>query len=395
MQEHLRNISRIFILKNNDFYRAFEEKLRGSQELIQKRLEVYLPFILPLKEISNDVKALDIGCGRGEWIGLLAKYGIACKGIDLDKGMLEACKQQKFDVEHGDGIAYLETLESESLVIISAFHVVEHISFEELQGLVEESLRVLKPGGLLIMETPNPENIKVATENFYLDPTHIKPIPAALLSFLPEYYGFKRTKVLRLQEAKGIIQKENISLLDVLDGVSPDYAIVAQKNASQDTLDLFDGAYNLGIGASLVELSSKFEARFISLEEKATQAEAKATQAEAKATQAEANFAAIVNSSSWKITKPIRWLGRQYLKLRRLTIWIIDKIGLYHVVRPIFFSLTGKKHLLEPSSNDVSVTSEHVDKLVEEMKAGLTPSAKDIYKDLKAEVAQQQGKGED
>ncbi len=381
MQEHLRNISRIFILKNDDFYRAFEEKLRGSQELIQKRLEVYLPFILPLKEISKDVKALDIGCGRGEWIGLLARYDIACKGIDLDEGMLQACIQQEFDVEHRNGISYLETLESNSLMIVSAFHVVEHMSFEDLQKLVKESLRVLKPGGLLILETPNPENIKVATENFYMDPTHIKPIPASLMAFVPEYYGYKRTKIIRLQESKNLVGKQDVSLLDVIDGVSPDYAIVAQKDASQDVLELLDYAYNLEIGISLTNLLFKFETRFVNVE--------------AKATQAEANFAAIVNSSSWKITKPLRQMGRQYLKLRKLTIWIIDKIGLYHVVRPIFFSLIGKKHLLEPSSHDVSVTSEYVDKSVEEMEASLTPSAKAIYEDLKAEVARQQGKGED
>ncbi len=282
-------------MKNKDFYRAFEEKYRGSRKIIRERLKVYLPFVLPFKDLYPRSNVLDIGCGRGEWLELLKENSISGEGIDLDDGMLKACEEQNLKVRKGNGISYLKEQKPESMSTISAFHVVEHISFEDLQELIEESLRVLKPGGILILETPNPENIKVATENFYLDPTHIKPIPAALLSFLPEYYGFKRTKVLRLQEAKGIIQKENISLLDVLDGVSPDYAIVAQKNASQDTLDLFDGAYNLGIGASLVELSSKFEARFISLEEKATQAES--------------NFAAIVNSSSWKITKPLRTLS--------------------------------------------------------------------------------------
>ncbi|MGE9641913.1 class I SAM-dependent methyltransferase, partial [Escherichia coli] len=78
--------------------------------------------------------------------------------------------------------------------------MVEHIGFANVQLLIEESFRVLKPGGLLILETPNPENIVVASSSFYLDPTHTQPIPNQLLAFLTEYTGFNRTKILRLQE---------------------------------------------------------------------------------------------------------------------------------------------------------------------------------------------------
>ena len=364
-----------FIMKNKDFYRAFEEKYRGSQEVIQKRLEVYVPFLLPLKEAYQDVKALDIGCGRGEWIGLLAKHDIACKGIDLDKGMLKACEQQQFDVEYGEGITYLEALESKSLMVISAFHVVEHISFEQLQRLVEESLRVLRPGGLLIMETPNPENIKVATENFYLDPTHIKPIPAKLLAFVPEYYGYKRTKVLRLQETKALMNKTGVNLLDVFNGVSPDYAIVAQKNAHKNMLKILDNEFGRNVGLSLPELSSQFDDRLAGIERKAMRAEEK--------------IAAI-----WNITKPLRWFVRQVLWLRRASIGLVYKVRQYHIVRHAYFYVRELVHLLRKTLCNVFKTSVYAEKSVEEMRGELTPSAKVIYEDLKAEVVRQQGKGE-
>jgi hypothetical protein len=51
---------------------------------------------------------------------------------------------------------------------------------------------VLQPGGLLIMETPNPENLVVGANTFYLDPSHERPIPPPLLAFAAEHAGFAR-----------------------------------------------------------------------------------------------------------------------------------------------------------------------------------------------------------
>ncbi|BAF71287.1 class I SAM-dependent methyltransferase [Sulfurovum sp. NBC37-1] len=289
-----------------NFYRAFEDKYRGSRGMIKERLKIYLPFLFPLKALYPDTRVLDIGCGRGEWLELLKEHAIEAEGIDFDQGMLNACHEIGLKVRQGDGIAYLKEQADESLLAINAFHVVEHISFDQLHDLVNEAHRVLKPGGLLILETPNPENIRVATETFYLDPTHIKPIPSQLLSFLPEFYGYTRTKIVRLQESRDLINQQNINLWQVLDGASPDYAIIAQKNAAVETLKQFDELFSKDFGISLNLLTERFENRFQYMEAKATQAEAKATQAEAKATQAEANFHMLLNSRSWKITKPLR-----------------------------------------------------------------------------------------
>lgn len=294
---------------SDNFYRAFEDKHRGSRELIKSRLEIYLPFIEKIKEIQPKPKTIDLGCGRGEWLELLSENDCEAQGIDLDEGMLQACTQRGFNVKRQDAIEALRNLDDASISVVSGFHIVEHLPFEVLQTLVQESLRVLKPGGILIMETPNPENIKVATENFYLDPTHIKPIPSALLTFLPEFYGYNRTKVLRLQESKEIEKEVNISLFQILEGVSPDYAIIAQKEAPNNILRLFDEIFKKDFGLSLHNLASRFENRLLSMEQKATQAEQKAAHAEEKATQAEHNYHLILNSNSWKLMKPFRLLG--------------------------------------------------------------------------------------
>ncbi len=58
---------------------------------------------------------------------------------------------------------------------------------------------MLRPGGVAIFETPNPENVLVGAHAFYLDPTHRNPVPSALLSFLVEQQGFADVTVLPLR----------------------------------------------------------------------------------------------------------------------------------------------------------------------------------------------------
>jgi O-antigen chain-terminating methyltransferase len=304
---------------NDKFYRAFEDEYRGSRELIKERLEIYLPFIkLLLEDTSQDVNALDLGCGRGEWIELLKQEGVDANGIDLDKGMLDACHALGLPVIEGDALKYLAELPSESQFIISSFHVIEHISFEQLGSLISEALRVLKPGGLLIMETPNPENILVSTRNFYLDPTHERPIPPLLLSFITEYAGFERVKVLRLQEPKHLADKTDITLFDIFTGASPDYAIVAQKAGLESRLDTSNDPFNSNYGLSSEDLISKWDMRYEHkmqhLEDRIQCSEDRIQQSELQISQYQQQLIDIYSSTSWKITKPIRFIKRFFLK---------------------------------------------------------------------------------
>jgi SAM-dependent methyltransferase len=241
---------------SDQFYRAFEEKFRGPRGLIQQRLEVYLPFVQPVCAAYPEALVLDLGCGRGEWLELLQKNGIAAMGVDLDTGMLAACQQINLKVQCQDALESLKQLQDGSASVVSAFHLVEHLPFDRVKDLVAECHRVLKPGGLLIMETPNPENFMVATHNFYLDPTHLRPIPPDLLAFVPEYFGYESVKILRLQETDGVKTHPNLSMLDVLTGASPDYAVVAQKAGytalKQSLQALFDQAFGISGYALLV-----------------------------------------------------------------------------------------------------------------------------------------------
>ncbi|MNJ12657.1 putative S-adenosylmethionine-dependent methyltransferase [compost metagenome] len=241
------------------FYRAFEDRYRGSRELIIDRLQIYLPFVSPLKSLYEECPVLDLGCGRGEWLELLQTQGFLPRGVDLDESMLQACQYLDLPVELGDALATLATLEDESQVVVSAFHLIEHIPFATLQALVSEALRVLKPAGLLIMETPNAENLVVGTNIFYLDPTHERPLPHLLVSFLTEYSGFARSKLVRLQEPAALHDLPHLTLMDVLGRASPDYAIIAQKAAEPACLAVFDQHFERDYGLSLEDLAERYE----------------------------------------------------------------------------------------------------------------------------------------
>jgi len=290
-------------MSNENFYKAFEDKYRGSREAIKERAEVYLPFLEPLQKIYSDGVVLDIGSGRGEWLELLKTKHIQTEGIDSDSDMVAFCKSLNLNVNYGDGIQYLQEQPDEKYLAITAFHVVEHISLSQLQLLIQESLRLLKPGGLLILETPNPENIKVATENFYIDPTHIKPIPSALLSFLPEFYDYKRTKVIKLQEHEHLHSKEDITIQEIFDGVSQDYAVVAQKSAEENILNRLNPQFSKEYGISLIELTAKFENRLRKIEQRVIEVEK--------------NYTRLLNSTSWKVTKPLRFTGDKIKFLKK------------------------------------------------------------------------------
>ena len=251
-------------------YKAFEDLHRGSHELIKSRLGVYLPFVEVIKSIyppapssstaTPAIEALDLGCGRGEWLELLKENGVSAEGIDLDDDMLSACKVQGLKVATGDAVAYLQSLPNNSRSVISGFHIAEHLSLEDLKIVVEESLRVLKPAGLLILEVPNTENLVVGTSSFYLDPTHQRPLPSQLLTFLTDYFGFARSKLLRLQEPAPLRDELTpVSLFNVLSAVSPDYAVIAQKQGDAIVLARFDVLFNQTYGLSLDVLAIRYQ----------------------------------------------------------------------------------------------------------------------------------------
>ncbi|EEF13247.1 methyltransferase domain protein [Campylobacter rectus RM3267] len=286
---------------NDDFYVAFEEKFRGSEELIKERQKKYLKFINPLKILKDEVKALDIGCGRGEWISLLNENGFNARGIDVNESMVRLASQKGLNAAVNDALGELRSLDENSIDIITAFQVVEHIKFDDVLELIKEAKRVLAPCGILILETPNPENIMVGTQWFYLDATHKNPIPCELLSFATHYYGLERNFIFKTNEKSPSEYERDMGLFDVFEGVSPDYSVIAQKNGDQS--ELFDEAFAVMPGVNLAQISASYNNKFDKLKQQ-IDGVLNAYIKRYEAAQNELND--MLNSKSWRITKPLR-----------------------------------------------------------------------------------------
>lgn len=207
------------------FYIDLERNFRGTEAEIRERMRPYLALVQ--EQAAQRTPVLDIGCGRGEWLSVLREADLAASGVDLNPINGSHCRGKGLDVVTGDAIGHLVALPEASLGTVTAFHLVEHLPFERLQALTDAALRALKPGGLLIYETPNPENLLVATRDFWLDPTHQRPLPPALLEFFVVQRGFEHADTLRLHPGAAI-DTPDPALQALLCGPR-DYAVIARK----------------------------------------------------------------------------------------------------------------------------------------------------------------------
>ena len=113
--------------------------------------------------------------------------------------MVQLCRERGLDAEAGDLFELLAGLPAESLAGVVSFHVIEHLPGGALDRLVRLAYRALRPGGVLILETPNPLSMVVAARNFWLDPTHVRPVHPESLRLIYELAGFEPVERLDLR----------------------------------------------------------------------------------------------------------------------------------------------------------------------------------------------------
>lgn len=168
-------------------YLAFEQIFRGSEESIKQRQRAYG------KMFADRSRVLDLGCGRGEFLELGSEYNFAPTGVDLNHRMVEVCTRKGLEAYESDVFEFLNTVEDYSLDGIFSAQLIEHLPPQAISKLIGLCQQKLAPGGLLVLETVNPACPKAMGE-FYLDPTHVRPVPARMVGFLMQQAGLELLK---------------------------------------------------------------------------------------------------------------------------------------------------------------------------------------------------------
>jgi O-antigen chain-terminating methyltransferase len=234
IKKFLKLIKFIYLRKTGLFYNKFQDELynfqqnylRGSYKEIKSRQNEYIPFVqsLPLN-IKNKNYFLDVGCGRGEFLEILKEIKIKkIIGIDTNKESVIRLQKKSFNVKKIDVLKYLYLTENK-FCGISAFHIIEHLTFKQLFDFLILARDTLVKGGVLILETPNIENIIVSSLTFNYDHTHKLKVPKIIIQMLLEYIGFSKIKFLYLHPAK----KSNKTQVDKLIYGARDLGIIAYK----------------------------------------------------------------------------------------------------------------------------------------------------------------------
>jgi SAM-dependent methyltransferase len=211
---------------------AFEAAFRGSRSELLERYGSLAD------RLAGCDPVLDIGCGRGELLELLQDRGVEASGIETDQELVAFCTARGLDVRHGDGLAALREAQPASLGGVTLIQVIEHLTSQQAVDLVALTAERVRPGGRVVIETVNPQSLYVYAHAFYLDPTHVRPVHPAWLTFLFKEAGFAEVTVdwrspppedEALETGGSEAHDANVARLNELLFAAQDYAVIATR----------------------------------------------------------------------------------------------------------------------------------------------------------------------
>ena len=193
-------------------YVGFEDAFRGSRSDIRERLVSYLPYF------DGAAEVLDVGCGRGEFLELLRDRGVSARGIDLNREMVEQCRERHLTVDEGDLLSFLRQQPDVSLGGLFASQVVEHLEPDYLLQALDAAFHKLRPGSKIILETINVASWSAFFQSYVRDITHKRPLHPETLQYLATASGFQRVEVVFKSPCAAESRLEEVSVPTPVDG---------------------------------------------------------------------------------------------------------------------------------------------------------------------------------
>lgn len=206
-------------------FRDWEDKTRGEESAIREKQALYLPYFL-----QAPGPILDAGCGRGEFLGVLQAQHLSAYGIDLDESMVRYCKELGLHAERAELLSHLRQLPDNHLGGLFAGQVVEHLPTEALQAFVNLAYKKLAPGGVILLETINPQCLTVFSGAFYADPTHTKPVHPEAIEFFLLQAGFGPVTILPVSPIPEANKLAMLAESEPIDPIFKDLVLQTNRN---------------------------------------------------------------------------------------------------------------------------------------------------------------------
>jgi SAM-dependent methyltransferase len=213
---------------SDSLYTGFEDRFRGSLDEIREKQRVFVPLF------SGASDVLDIGCGRGEFLGLLKEHRISGRGIDANEEMVAAARARGLEVTRADALEHLQSLPDASLGGVIASQVIEHLPPASVLALLPLILQKLRPGAPVVLETINPACWLAFFSSYIRDYTHVWPVHPETLQFLLQATGFERVEIKYTAQAPDAVRMRVVDPAS-LTGLDP---------ATSNALTTLAGAYN-------------------------------------------------------------------------------------------------------------------------------------------------------